>query len=121
MTIAERKAREAYDRANPWQSTASAKPSGMICEMRTSDFVGTTDFGKSRFFLAEDRHWYRIDPPQQMSNWERLTEFRPTGVSLSPERQRSVIRRAQNDPFERIGGRLYRKPKSYKLYWRADD
>ena len=34
MTIAERKARAAYDRENPWLSISTAQPSGMICELR---------------------------------------------------------------------------------------
>lgn len=120
MTIAERKAREAYDRENPWLSISTAKPSGMICELRGSYFGGPVDYGKARFFLNDDGEWYQIEPARHMYR-AGLMEYRPTGFTLSSDRQRSVIRRAAYGTHEWRGGRYYRKPKQYKLYWRADD
>jgi len=120
MTIAERKAREAYDRENPWKPRTIATPSGIICERRGSYFGAATDFGHQRFFLNDDGHWYKIEPPQRMSGW-RFMEWRSTGTQLSEHRQRSVVRRAEYGTHEYRGGRLYKKPKQYKLYWRADD
>ena len=120
MTIAERKAREAYDRENPWRPIRQAKPGPDICELRGSYFGAATDFGLRRFFMHDDGHWYEIERPGRMSGW-RFMEYRPTGFSLSPERLRSVIRRAEYGTHEYRGGRFYRKPKHYKLYWRADD
>lgn len=120
MTISERKAREAYDRENPWRPVAEAKPGPDICELRVSDAVGLTDMGNARFILHEDGNWYQIEPPRR-GPFFRITEFRPTGSTLSAHRLRSVLRRAEYGTHEYRGGRLYRKPKAYKLYWRADD
>ena len=120
MTIAERKAREAYDRENPWRPITTAIPSGMICELRGSYFGAAADFGLQRFFLNDDGQWFKIEPPQRMGGY-RFMEFRPTGTTLSPNRQRSVIHRAEHGRYEYRGGRLYRKPKQYNLYWRAED
>lgn len=122
MTIAERKAREAYDLENPWRPLSEAISDGMICELRASDMTGLTDFGRSRFFLDQDGTWYRIEPPRACNRWiDHLTEFRPTGVKISTDRQASVISRAENRAGEYSAGRWFRKPKPYKLYWRADD
>lgn len=43
MTIAERKAREAYDRENPWRPMSEAKPDGTVCELLFCDLVGSFD------------------------------------------------------------------------------
>ncbi|KQZ25834.1 hypothetical protein ASD50_20640 [Mesorhizobium sp. Root552] len=149
MTIAERQAREAYDREHPWRhiSTFTEDMFGMICELRlsydrehpwrhistfTEDMFGmicelrlsyqgmATDQGHRRFFRTNDG-WYQIEPPEELWRYAPIIEWRPTGTRLAEHRQRSVIRRAEYGTHEYRGGRLYRKPKSYKLYWRADD
>ena len=122
MTIAERKAREAYDRENPWRQIATITDDmiGMICELRTSYHGTATDQGHRRFF--NDRNdWHQIEPPAKLWTWSPIIEWRPTGTRLAEYRHRSVIRRAEYGSYEYRGGRLYRKPKQYKLYWRADD
>lgn len=120
MSAFERIAREAYDRKNPWRLISEAKPGPAICELRTNDMVGLTDFGRARFILHDDGEWYRIEPPERI--WkDRLVEYRPTGTQLSLSRIRSVVHRAKQGKYEYRGGVLYRKPKAYKLYWRADD
>lgn len=119
MTIAERRTREEYDREHPWQPVSLAKPGPEICELRISDTVGLTDCGRARFFLHDDRRWYQIEPPAEM--WSRVTEFRQTGSMLSDHRRASVVHRALDRDFEYRGGQLHRKPKPYKLFWRAED
>lgn len=90
MTIAERKAREARDRENPWRSLSSAKADGTICELRFNDMAG--DFPVDHhYFLDSDGEWYRISPPEKVS-WPRPIEWRPAYVQLTPER-RSYIKR----------------------------
>ena len=122
MTIAERRAREAYDRQNPWRhiSTMTDDMIGMICELRINYQGMATDHGHRRFF-HDSNEWYQIEPPEKLRLWGPIIEWRPTGTRLSEHRQRSVIRRAEYGTHEYRGGRLYRKPKQYKLYWRADD
>ncbi|MEW9837301.1 hypothetical protein [Mesorhizobium marinum] len=116
MTIAERKAREEEERRNPWRQLSEATPDGSICEMRRSDMTGLTELGRARFFLHDDGHWYRIDPPSQAYSWDRLTEFRPTGHVLSEDRRKSVVRRATLTDMDPA-----RRKRPYQLYWRADD
>ncbi|MER8882612.1 hypothetical protein [Mesorhizobium sp. M0816] len=115
MTIDERRERERLERENPWRPIGEAKPDGSICELRMNNL---TELGRHRFFLHEGR-WFRIEPPG-VSYYEGLVEFRPTGFTISKDRQASVIERSDGR-FEYRGGELYRKPKRYKLYWRADD
>ncbi|PAP94509.1 hypothetical protein [Mesorhizobium wenxiniae] len=118
MTIEERRARERLERENPWRPIGEAKPDGMICELRKSNLV---EFGRGRFFLHDGR-WFRIEPPEPMNaRFDHLIEYRPTGVTLSKDRQASVIERAERGRYEHRGGEVYEKPKPYKLYWRADD
>ncbi|MEQ1955992.1 hypothetical protein [Mesorhizobium sp. CN2-181] len=119
MTIAERRAREEYDRENPWRPLAEAVEDGSICELRMSNAGEPTDLGAARFTLR-DGAWYRIEPPKVMSRFDLLVEFRPTGFKLASHRLHSVVARAERGTHEYIGGKLYRKPKPYKLYWRSE-
>ncbi|RUV28441.1 MULTISPECIES: hypothetical protein [unclassified Mesorhizobium] len=120
MTIDERRERERLERENPWRPIGEAMPDGMICELRMSNL---TELGRHRFFLHGDARWYRIDPPQKINPYvELLVEYRPTGVTLSKHRRENAVWLAEEGGrYEYRGGELYRKPKPYKLYWRADD
>lgn len=132
MTIAERKAREAYDRVNPWRPIRQAidELPGTVCELRFTDALGgVADFGLSRFFF-EDDEWWCIAPAKTVS--QRLVEYRPTGETISQGKRDLIMLRARDafvrttddgrvEHYEYRGGRLLPKPKSYKLYWRADD
>jgi hypothetical protein len=120
MTIAERRAREEYDRKNPWLPIGEAQEDGSICELRVSHHGAAADMGAARFFLHEGK-WYRIEPPKVVHRFEPLVEYRSTGFTIAKHRMRSVIARAEYGTYEYRGGRLYRKPRQYKLYWRADD
>ena len=42
MTIAERKAKEAYDRENPWRPMKDAKADGTLCELLFSCLLYTS-------------------------------------------------------------------------------
>ncbi len=92
MTIAERKAREAYDRANPWRAMPEAKADGTVCELLFNDMVGCFDADPGRYFL-DDGHWYRIDPPGRCAftpiNW------RPAFARLTPERRHFLKQQAR--------------------------
>lgn len=134
MTIAERKAREAYDREHPWLpiAKASREPEGTVCELRHSVADGgVDDFGSARFFLHNNGQWYRIDPAgKQWSS--HLVEYRPTGELIGKGRRDLVLMRADNgyvgdddkgDPIylEYRGGRTVARPAPYKLYWRSGE
>ncbi|TIT64346.1 MAG: hypothetical protein E5W90_22870 [Mesorhizobium sp.] len=116
MTIAERRAREQSERENPWQPITNASPDGMICELRLANLA---DHGRARFFLHASG-WYRIEPPEPMQTSD-VIEFRPTGTKLSAHRQASIVEKAKRGKFEYRGGQIFRTPRPYKSYWRADD
>jgi hypothetical protein len=93
MTIAERKAREAYDSVNPWRPMREAKPDGTICELCFSDLVGTFEADRLRYFLDASGTWYCIDPPG--SAYRTPTSWRPAWVKMTPERRNIIKRRAE--------------------------
>jgi hypothetical protein len=72
VTIAERKAREAYDRENPWRPMADAQPDGRVCELPFNAVAGDFACEGHRYFLDHDGNWYRIDPPARVSIHGRL-------------------------------------------------
>ena len=92
MTIAERKAREAYGRVNPWRPMKDAKPDGTICELLFSDMVGSFDAGRGRYFLDASGDWFCIDPPERVHR--PVTSWRPAWVKMTPERRRLIKQRA---------------------------
>jgi hypothetical protein len=96
--IDERRDREAYDLAHPWQPMASAIINdGRVCELLFNSLVGPVDGGIGRFFLAEDDQWYGIDPPTKVSrapmNW------RPTNTKLTPARRAEIANIAWARPW----------------------
>lgn len=97
MTIAERKAREEYDRLNPWRPMKDAKPDGTICELLFSDMVGCFDNEQRRhYFLDVSGDWFCIDPPERMSRIiTKITNWRPALVKLTPERRNVIKRRSE--------------------------
>lgn len=56
-TIAERKARLAYDRENPWMPIMQAAPDGTVCELQFWDVMGNFDGGEHRFILVPRPRW----------------------------------------------------------------
>ncbi len=88
MTIAERKAREAYDRKNPWQPMTEAKPDGTVCELLFNDMVGCFEADPGRYFLDHDGRWYRIEPPG--SCVRTAINWRPAFARLAPERRHYI-------------------------------
>ncbi|KQT03195.1 MULTISPECIES: hypothetical protein [unclassified Rhizobium] len=93
MTIAERKAREAYDRANPWRPMSEAEADGTICELQFSDMVGSFDADSRRYFLTATGDWFQIDPPAQV--YKPPMNWRPAQLKMSLERRAVVIRESQ--------------------------
>lgn len=94
MTIAERKAREAHDRENPWRSMTDRPPHGLICDLLFDDMAGHYAVEGNRFFLDADGRWYPAGngsmPFASPINW------RPSYCFLTPERRawlRSVAER----------------------------
>lgn len=85
MTIAERKAREAYDRENPWRPMDDAQPDGTVCELLLNDMVGCFEADAGRYFLDHDGRWYRIDPPALC--WLTPINWRPAFARLTTERR----------------------------------
>lgn len=94
MTIAERKAREARDRENPWRPLSTARADGTICELRFNDMMGDYPVDH-QYFLDSDGHWYRINPPD-IAISPRPIEWRPAYVRLSPERRSYIKRQSQH-------------------------
>lgn len=90
MTIAERKAREAHDRENPWRPMSDRPPVGLICDLLFDDMVGHFCADRVRFFLDADGRWYPADstsmPYANPINW------RPAYCFLTPER-RALLRK----------------------------
>lgn len=96
MTIAERKAREAYDRVNPWRPMNEARADGTICELLFSDMVGSFDADQRRhYFLDAAGDWYSIDPPERVCR--PVTSWRPAWVKLTPERRHLIKKRSERN------------------------
>lgn len=93
MTIAERKAREAYGRLNPWRPMCDAKPDGTVCELLFNDMVGCFEADPGRYFLDHDARWYRIDNPSGCFNIP--INWRPAHVKLTPERRHYLKKQAR--------------------------
>lgn len=93
MTIAERRAREAYDRVNPWRPMKEAQPDGTVCELLFNDMVGCFDADPGRYFLDHDGRWYRIDPPTPF--FRSPINWRPAFARLTPERRNYLKRQAR--------------------------
>ena len=94
MTIAERKAREAYDRENPWRPMVEAKPGGTVCELLFNDMVGNFNADAYRYFLDHGGDWYRIDPPARVYPWPSPMNWRPAFAKITPERRHYLKKQA---------------------------
>ncbi|TIU80482.1 MAG: hypothetical protein E5W13_03105 [Mesorhizobium sp.] len=95
MTIAERQAREAYDRENPWRPMNTAViGDGLICELLFNDMVGDYNSPGYQYFLDNDGHWYRLDPPSVIYESPPMN-WRPAYVRLTPERRNYLKRKAK--------------------------
>lgn len=96
-TIAERKARLAYDRANPWTPVSQAVIDGTVCELLFNDIAGNFDGGNRRFVFVKENRW-------GFQRWvcvnDRYTPscrpcgFRPTDHVLSKSELMKFARRA---------------------------
>ena len=60
MTIAERQAREAHDRENPWRKMNEQRRPGLICNLLLDDMAGHHDTEK-RYVEIEPGKWWDID------------------------------------------------------------
>ncbi len=89
--IDERRAREAYDKANPWRSMAEGVPVGTVCEILWSDMETTRD---RLFILHEDGAWYQIQPPSR--NYRSAMNWRPAQPprKLDPAKRAEVVNEA---------------------------
>jgi hypothetical protein len=56
-----------------WIPVEHAKVDGAQCALRFRDRFGSYDIA-GPFFLHDDGHWYRIDPPTKVNN--EPTHFR---------------------------------------------
>jgi hypothetical protein len=93
MTIAERKAREAYDRENPWRPMSEAKPDGTVCELLFCDLVGSFDADPGRYFLESEGNWFQVDPPGRV--YRTPMNWRPAFAKLTPERRHYLKKQAE--------------------------
>ncbi|MBZ9693916.1 hypothetical protein [Mesorhizobium sp. CO1-1-9] len=99
MTIAERQAREAYDRENPWRPMNTAvRGDGLICELLFNDLAGEFLKETSQYFLDHDGTWYRLDPPGKLYGHgleAPAINWRPAYVRITPERRNVIRQRAR--------------------------
>lgn len=99
-TIAERKARIAFDKANPWRPVSEACVDGAVCELQFSDMVGHIDSGHRRFvLLGLDRWkrqvWWQINPVESVI--ARPMSFRENGAKVTEEKLRRLHRLADRN------------------------
>jgi hypothetical protein len=94
MNVEERRAREEYDRLNPWRPMSDAKPDGTVCELLFNDMVGYFDADAFRYFLDHDGNWYRIDPPSRVLPSPYPMNWRPAFAKLTPERRHYLKKQA---------------------------
>lgn len=95
MTIAERQAREAHDKENPWRPMNTARADGTICNLLFNDMAGEYPIEEYRYFLDADGFWYRIDPAEKIEHSRLPINWRPAYVKLTPERRLVIKRRAE--------------------------
>lgn len=62
------------DEADDWLPIYLAEPNGRLCDLRFRDALGAYD-APGPYFLHDDGHWYRVDPPRQVER--NPTHFRP--------------------------------------------
>jgi hypothetical protein len=93
MTIAERKARQAHDRENPWRPMSEKPPVGLICDLLFNDMVGDFPAEDLRFFLGSDGEWHRIDLGKACLTPKPIN-WRPAYCFLTIER-RALLMRAE--------------------------
>ncbi|MGK6313705.1 hypothetical protein [Neorhizobium sp. DT-125] len=92
MTIAERKAREAHDRENPWRPMSEARV-GLISDLLFDDMCGHYPAEGCYFVLDADGWWYRTDIPDVV--YAKPINWRPAHVYMTPERRALTRRRAR--------------------------
>lgn len=91
--IDERRAREEYDRQNPWRSMEEGVPQGLVCELLYDDLETSRE---RLFFLHEDRKWYRCDSSglgggsRKPMNWRPATPQR----RLNPTKRGEIVTEA---------------------------
>ncbi|PLT98059.1 hypothetical protein BMJ34_15695 [Sinorhizobium medicae] len=93
MTIAERKAREAHDRENPWRPMSEARE-GIVCNLMFNDMAGHHPIEERTYFLDMDGHWYCIEEPDPL--WSKPISWRPAYVHLRPTKKSEIKRRYVN-------------------------
>jgi hypothetical protein len=95
-TIAERKARLAYDREHPWTPITQAVVDGTVCELQFADAVGNFDGGERRFVLIRNPRWgwkEWVCVMDAHSPYGRPCGFRPTDKVLSKAEMARLARR----------------------------
>lgn len=95
MTIDERRAREEYDRLNPWRPMVEAKPDGTVCELLFNDMAGYFPDDAGRYFLTDGGQWHKISPTPGFvfavpMNW------RPAHQRLSIERRKYLLQQGRS-------------------------
>lgn len=85
-TIAERKARLAYDREHPWAPINDAVSDGTVYALQFWDVMGNFDGGEHRFILIPRPKWRCLAwvcITRKQMPFGRPCGFRPTGKTLS--------------------------------------
>lgn len=98
--VDERREADAYDRQHPWQPlTTAVINDGTVCELLFSDMLSDR---KARYFLGEDDHWYRINPPTRLlkgAGWafgRSPMNWRPVDppVKIGPAKRAALVTEA---------------------------
>ena len=92
MTIAERKAREAHDRENPWRPMHPLPPVGLVVNLLFDDMAGHHSPDGVQYFRDGHGRWYRMNPEGPV--WGNPMNWRPAYVTLTRERQSVIKNRA---------------------------
>ena len=71
-----------------WQPIETAQADGTLCRLRFRDVLGPYT-GPGPFFLHDDGHWYRVDPPQKL---------RGTPTHWMPTKEPSDSASTESDP-----------------------
>lgn len=93
MTIAERQAREAHDRENPWRKMNEPRRPGLICNLMLADMAGHHDTEKR--YVEIDGLWYDVDAYGCI--FHHVINWRAAYVTMSPEK-RNLLKKRHEGP-----------------------
>ncbi|VVT04725.1 hypothetical protein [Rhizobium sp. EC-SD404] len=90
MTIAERQAREAHDRENPWRQMNERRRPGLMCNLMIQDRAGHHD--TERLYVEMDLgKWWDVDANSPV--YHNVLNWRAAYITMSKEVRDARLRR----------------------------